>query len=67
MLCRKNYKKQRNKEESKISEKEKTKDEKKKEIDMSPVEIAEHLSIWSALYHMLWSGEINLFSTRCIN
>ena len=45
-----------------LVKKKKTKDEKKKkEIDMSPVEIAGHLSIWSALYHMLWSGEIQHF------
>ena len=30
-------------------------------VDMSPVEIASHLSIWSGLYHMLWSGEIQHF------
>lgn len=29
--------------------------------DMSPVEIASHLSTWSAIYHMLWSGEIQHF------
>ena len=33
----------------------------KEKVDMSPVEIASHLSIWSALYHMLWSGEIQHF------
>ena len=39
----------------------KNNEKQEKKVDMSPVEIADHLSVFSALYHMLWSGEIQHF------